>query len=81
VPPPNYREVPPNYAYREAPADYVYPEPPPPAYRYYEGPPVVRVVPPAIYPYYPYRRHYSYRLHGPRLARDPYIVPRGYRNW
>ena len=80
APPPanyGYREPPPNYAYREAPEDYVYPAPSP-AYRYYGGPPVVRVLPPPVYPYYPYRRYYSFR-HGPRVA-GPYW-PRGYRNW
>jgi len=77
-PPPDYREAPPNYAYREAPEDYVYPAPAP-AYRYYGGPPVVRVLPPQVYPYYPYRRYYSFRHNGSRVA-GPYY-PRGYRNW
>jgi hypothetical protein len=84
-----YREPPPNYAYREPPPAYTYEEevlppayvyPPRPVYRYYE-PPVVRVVPPIADPYFRYRRHYSYRLPGPRIAREPYAVPRGYRNW
>jgi hypothetical protein len=60
------------------PPAYVYP--PRPAYRYYR-PPVVRVVPPIADPYFRYRRDYSYRLHGPRIARESYAVPRGYRNW
>jgi hypothetical protein len=96
VPPPNYgyRQPPPNYAYRAPPPAYTYEEedvlppayayPPRPVYRYYE-PPVVNVVPPIADPYFRYRRHYSYRLHGsrlgPRLAREPYAVPRGYRKW
>ena len=91
-PPPDYREVPPpNYAYRAPPPAYTYEEeeevlppayvyPPRPAYRYYR-PPVVRVVPPIADPYFRYRRDYSYRLHGPRIARESYVAPRGYRNW
>jgi hypothetical protein len=91
-PPPNYgyQAPPPNYAYREPPPAYTYEEedvlppayvyPPRPYYRYYERP-VVRVVPPIADPYFRYRRHYSYRLHGPRIARESYVGPRGYRNW
>jgi hypothetical protein len=89
VPPPNYayREPPPAYSYEEEevlPPAYVYP--PRPFYRYYR-PPVVGVVPPVVDPYFRYRRNYAYRLHdsyrpyGPRIAREPYAVPRRYRNW